>query len=302
MFQPVKVKSPWSQMAIFLGLLATSFFVYGILSTLVLKGYGLSLQAVSPVQIDWSNPRHVNILKGLQALSSLIIFLVPAYAFSRLIYSGNYAHWLGFRSADRLNMYVLAGGIIFFAFPVVFWLGQWNEQLPLPHWLKQLEVDTTEQMKAFLRNEGVGGVILNVILIALLPAIGEEVCFRSILQRIIIQITRKATTGILVTAFIFSALHFQFEGFLPRMFLGFMLGYLYWYSGSIWTSMLAHFVNNAVQVVVVSYAPQYISETPVLPLLLVITSGVTVAAILWFYQQESRQSFTLVYGEPGDPV
>jgi membrane protease YdiL (CAAX protease family) len=141
-----------------------------------------------------------------------------------------------------------------------------------------------------------------VIIIALLPAIGEEVCFRSILQRIIIQITRNAMSGILITAFIFSALHFQFEGFLPRMFLGFMLGYLYWYSGSIWTSMLAHFVNNAVQVVVVSYAPQYISETPVLPLLLVITSGVTVAAILWFYQQESRQRFTLVYGEPGGQI
>ncbi len=123
-----------------------------------------------------------------------------------------------------------------------------------------LEKDTTKQVQAFLKADNIFDIIINVFVIAFLPAVCEEICFRGALQRIIINLSKNAWLGIIITAILFSALHMQFLGFLPRMFLGIVLGALYWYSGSIWPSVLAHFVNNAVQVVGVSYAPEYVEK------------------------------------------
>jgi membrane protease YdiL (CAAX protease family) len=183
--------------------------------------------------------------------------------------------------------------------PLVFWLGELNQSVPLPEWMSSLENDVSKQLEAFLKYRGPAGVFLNLVIIALLPAIGEELCFRSVMQRIIIQLSGNAWAGILITAFLFSALHLQFEGFLPRMFLGGILGVLYWYSGSIWTAILAHFTNNAVQVLFVSYFPQYIKENPSIPLLLVVASSVSVGAVIMYYKNESRQTFTRVYRSDG---
>jgi membrane protease YdiL (CAAX protease family) len=94
---------------------------------------------------------------------------------------------------------------------------------------------------------------------------------------------------------VFSALHLQFQGFLPRMFLGVILGALYWYSGSLWTSILAHFVNNAIQVIAVSYSPKYVNDNPSVPVLYALISGVAVFAILWGYKKYSHVSYAKVY-------
>jgi membrane protease YdiL (CAAX protease family) len=98
-----------------------------------------------------------------------------------------------------------------------------------------------------------------------------------------------------LTAVLFSALHMQFLGFLPRMFLGIVLGAFYWFSGSIYTSMIAHFVNNAVQVLFASYAPEYIDKNPETPLLAGIASGIVVWAILWFFQKQTTITYSKVY-------
>ena len=150
-------------------------------------------------------------------------------------------------------------------------------------------------MQQFLKARSSGEVFLNVIIIALLPAICEEVCFRGALQRIMIHITKNAWTGIIVTALLFSALHLQFQGFFPRMFLGIILGAIYWYSGSLWPSILAHFVNNAIQVVVVSYAPQYIEKNPPVPVLLAALSGLLIWGLLYVFKTTSKVSYQKIY-------
>ena len=130
-------------------------------------------------------------------------------------------------------------------------------------------------------------------------AIPEELFFRGALQRIIIHLTKQPFIGIVITGILFSALHFQFEGFLPRMLLGMILGFFYWYSGSIWTNIAAHFVNNAVQVLAVSYMPKFVNKNPETPLLAAMASAVAVWAILWFYQRESTITWAKVY-KPND--
>ncbi|HTE08850.1 MAG TPA: CPBP family intramembrane glutamic endopeptidase, partial [Flavitalea sp.] len=156
-----------------------------------------------------------------------------------------------------------------------------------------------KQMQAFLKVSGTMDILVNLFLVALLPAICEEVCFRGALQRILIHISRSPWIGIIVTSIIFSALHLQFQGFLPRMFLGILLGALYWYSGSLWTSILAHFINNAVQVVAVSYAPDIATKDPSIPFIAALISALAVLAVIWLFKSFSTVTYEKVY-EPDD--
>jgi membrane protease YdiL (CAAX protease family) len=245
--------------------------------------------------IDWQNPKVISIFKWVQALSSVLLFMLPAFLYARFTFTGNYSYFLGFKKAENANMYILAIVGILLAMPFVFWLGKLNESIPLPESLTKLEQQTSLQMAAFLKIRNTFDIAVNVFIIALLPAIGEELCFRGALQRILIQLTRNPWAGIIITAILFSSLHLQFMGFLPRMFLGIVLGAFYWYSGSIWTSMIAHFVNNAVQVIAASYAPKYIDKNPETPVLAAIVSGIVVWAILWYFQKQSTVTYSKVY-------
>ncbi|MBC7850770.1 MAG: CPBP family intramembrane metalloprotease [Chitinophagaceae bacterium] len=289
----LRISSPWSQLAIFLGLFGAAFFIYSLIIVVVVQANGYQALAIST--LDWKDPKVVSMFKVLQALSSIVIFLLPALIFAFIVFRGKYARFLGFQKAEKQNMYVLGVLVMLLALPFVFWLGELNRHVQLPQWMKMLESDAATQMEAFLKINKPIDVVINVVIIALFPAICEELCFRSVLQRIMINICRNPVTGIIVTGFLFSALHFQFEGFLPRMFLGIVLGTLYWYSGSIWTSILAHFINNAVQVIIVSYAPRYVNENPAFPVLLALASGLAVAAILYFYRKQSTITYSKVY-------
>lgn len=289
----LRIVSPWTQLGIFFGLLGAAFILSAIIMFAALPAAGISVQAMD--RIDWNNPSTINFFKWLQALSSVVIFFVPAVLYAIFTFRGQYFYFLGFKRPERLNMYVLAVMCIILSIPLVIWLSGVNQEIPLPRWMNKLEVDASKQMEAFLRVNQPYDIFINVFIIALLPAVCEELCFRGALQRIIINITKNPWSGILITAFLFSALHMQFEGFLPRMFLGIILGFLYWYSGSLWTSIAAHFVNNAVQVLAVTYMPKYINVNPQLPMYFVLVSAVAIWAILYYYRKESTVTYARVY-------
>lgn len=292
LYQPMRghlhIKSPWSQLAVLIGFFCLMFILYGVFTSLIYGANGVE-------KIDWNDPKVISITKVVQASSSILLFILPVYVYVRYTFSGKYAHFLGFKPAERANMYVLALIGILLAMPFVFYLGKLNELIPLPAGLTKMEEEAARQMTAFLKVRNVWDIIVNVVVIALLPAIGEELFFRSGLQRILIQLARNPWVGIVLTAVVFSSMHFQFSGFLPRMFLGIVLGAFYWFSGSIWTSILAHFINNAVQVIAASYAPKYIDKNPETPVLAAVVSGIVVWAILWYFQRQSTVTYSKVY-------
>lgn len=282
----LRIKSPWAQLGVLLIV---------ALPLLITIGIGVG----ADIKVDLNKPGVVESLKWGQAFSSIAFFFLPAFLFAAFTFRSKFFYFLGFKKAEKVNMYILAALCVMLAFPVVFWLGQLNQDIRLPESLVNMEKDTSKQLEALLKVNNVSDVVMNVIIIALFPAICEEMFFRGALQRVLIHLTKNPWAGILLTGFLFSALHFQFLGFLPRMFLGVVLGTLYWYSGSLWTSILAHFVNNAVQVIAVSYAPKYINENPELPVLTAIISGVAVWAILWYYQRQSTITWSKVYKTEG---
>ena len=289
----LRVKSPLSQLAIFLGLFGAAFIFGSLLMAVIILALGIPVAELG--RIDWSQPKIISVMKLVQSISSVFMFLLPAFIYALITFRGKPLYFLGLKKTDRRQSYLLAVVCMLLAFPLVVWLGNINQMISLPDWMVTLEKDATKQMEAFLKAGSLGDVVLNVFIIALLPAICEEICFRGALQRILINLVRSPWMGIVLTSILFSALHFQFQGFLPRMFLGIVLGAIYWYSGSIWPAVAAHFVNNAVQVVAVSYFPEYIAKNPDIPLYFVPVSAVLVFIILWRLRSISTASYEKTY-------
>ena len=190
-----------------------------------------------------------------QGISSIMMFVVPPVVYYFIICKDHPMHNLGLRKLTPPWWLILIGVIVMFvSIPVTTSLTTWNESMCLGGALSRLEEwmkDMEETAKAFtdkmVNVNTIGGLLLNLIIIALIPAIGEELTFRGVLQQ---SLTRKINPhiAIILSAAIFSFFHFQFYGFLPRMFLGVLLGYMFYITDSLWTSMLMHFVNNGASV------------------------------------------------------
>lgn len=290
-----KVYPPWSQLAIFLALLGGAWIATVLLGgAIVLAKVGINDRTA---HLDMNDPRLTGTLKLVQALSTILLFGIPSYFFATITSRQRPLRLLGFRPSAVPVFYALAIVILLFAFPMEWWLGQLNRNIPLPHGLIEMEKNASKQINAFLKADSPLDVIINVFVIALLPAVFEEMCFRGALQRILIQLFRSPWAGIVVTGAFFSAFHMQFQGFLPRMFLGILLGAIYWYSGSLWASILAHFFTNAAQVIAVSYYPQLLDEDPSLPIYLALISLVIVVGLLSVLRRRSVISYAGVYAE-----
>ncbi len=190
-----------------------------------------------------------------QGISSAMIFIAPPmilYAFTR----HHPMRELGFRKPNSAWLLLIGVVLMFVSLPLTNLLTSWNEKMnfgaafeSLEALLQQLEETAGDLTERMLQVDSFSGLLFNLLVIALIPAIGEELTFRGVLQQ---ALTRRCNVHVAVflSAFIFSFIHFQFYGFLPRMFLGLLLGYLFYYSGSLWTSILMHFVNNGAAVVV----------------------------------------------------
>jgi len=294
MNKTLKISSPWSQLGLFMLLLGGSLILTTVITGAILLAR-TGLDGVRPGGMNLEDPRFTGVLKLIQAVSTVTIFLLPALLYARLTSRERPLDFVGFRPARRNIFYLLAVAILLCSFPLEGWLGEINKQMPLPAWMINMEKDADKQIIAFLRVGSPIDIVINVLVIAVLPAICEEACFRGGVQRILIQIFKSPWAGIVVTAIFFSAFHMQFEGFLPRMFLGILLGAIYWYSGSLWASILAHFFTNGVQVVAVSFYPKMITENPSVPVYAALISLAIVVGLLSVLRRRSTTSYAQVY-------
>ncbi|MCI6324565.1 MAG: CPBP family intramembrane metalloprotease [Bacteroidales bacterium] len=202
-------------------------------------------------------------MKWLQLLQSVATFLLPALA-GAYLWSNTPMQWLHLDSKPSWQEALAAVVVMLLAIPGINLLSAWNQQMVLPEWMSGIEQwmrmqeDAAAQLtEQFLQVDTVGGLLVNIGLMALLPAVGEELTFRGVVQG---MFTRNRHVAIWATAAIFSFVHMQFYGFLPRMLLGAMFGYMLWWTGSLWVPMLMHFVNNCAAVVVAFWAYNYLEE------------------------------------------
>jgi len=230
-----------------------SIFMFGA-SGFVNLIWGFNFLTDPDAIVDYTNPQMVHINRLLLLFQHIGLFIVPAFIFAQLI-SNNWKIVLGFRPV-RPSFKFIAVGAMILALPGINALAWWNSEMNLPPFLSELEAALAgmEAQAAVLTDALTGSnqvwvLVLNIIIIAFIPALGEELIFRGLLIPILRKWTKNIHWAIWIGAILFSAMHMQFYGFLPRLLLGAFLGYLYVWSGSIWVPILAHFTNNAMALI-----------------------------------------------------
>ncbi len=243
---------PFSQLA-FTAFLAVTLFLASMVVALLLAfplfGYDEIMQIFSSPAL--TDPAAIRILKYFQLFQTIGLFLLPAIL-AAFFFSAKPVAYLQLGRMFSLRQGLLVLLLVFAVNPFINFSGYLNAEMHLPGWMEPLEEwirETEEQtaalMEAFLTTSGVWGLLFNLFMVAVLPALGEELLFRGVIQKILIRWTGQVHGGIWLAAALFSALHMQFLGFIPRLLLGVLFGYLLVWSGSLWLPILAHFINNA---------------------------------------------------------
>jgi len=259
-------KNPFLQLFLFIALVTVSTIVFVLIGTLLtIALYGTNLNSFQ----DYSSQNTIEGLKLIQLFSSIGIFIIPPIIFTRVMSKKPLAKLQLHQLGKPVN-YVLIIMLMLVAMPFMSWLIEWNANIVFPDflhgvelWMKQKETQAADLTKVFLTFNGTASFIYIMIIVAVVPALGEELLFRGVLQKIFIQWTKNPHWGIWITAFIFSAIHVQFYGFLPRMLLGALFGYLFLWSKSLWLPILGHFINNGTVVVTIYLYPESMNNADV---------------------------------------
>ncbi len=194
------------------------------------------------------------VLMWSQALTQLLTFLVPVLLMTLIYYRGRQREYYRLDFSGRAWGNALAGVVVMVLLvPAIDWLTVWNDSWNLGRvgeMLRSLQNMTEGIMEQLMSTSTVGGLLANLLVVALIPAVCEEVLFRAGIQNLLQRWFKNGHAAIWVTALVFSLVHGEVFSFMPRFLMGAVLGYLYVYGGSILPNMLAHFVNNAIVVVV----------------------------------------------------
>lgn len=253
------VTGTWSSILILSGLILIGMAVGGIVGAALLSLTGgdsnIFFQLSDPNQQLEYNPKAWMSIIILQASSHLFTFLIPSLLYWVWAERKKLSEFcLQSRESYRDVLPIFLLTVVLMPFTAL--VAEWNESMKLPKalaglesWMKENETMLGQLTDFLMSFKTPGELIIAVIVIAVIPAIGEEVLFRGILQRKLAEHWANIHVAIWVTAAIFSAIHFQFYGFIPRLILGAMFGYLYFWTGRLSMAIFAHFVNNGVTVI-----------------------------------------------------
>ncbi|MDX9940731.1 MAG: CPBP family intramembrane glutamic endopeptidase [Bacteroidales bacterium] len=226
-----------------IGLLVAMPFFGNDITGMVLQGEGINLA------------ENLNFSRYFQTLSHIGLFVVPALIFALLV-GRRPLLYLKVRRQPLLLSLLVSALIMIVALPLVNYLMEINLKLSLPpflegleEWMRSAEDGAEEVTKMFLEVTTWQGLLFNLFMIAVIPSIGEEFIFRGIVLKVFRQWFRNVHVAVWISALLFSAMHMQFFGFLPRLLLGLVLGYLFVWSRNLWIPIFAHFFNNAAAVI-----------------------------------------------------
>ena len=207
----------------------------------------LTNAAENPLQ----NLAYINALKWVQLLASIGGFGLSAILVAGLKRPNPFDY---LQAKKNINLEMIFYGVVLMTIctPLISTTYYYNQMIhfgSLDAVLRKMELQDADLTKAFLNVHTWKGLLFNVFIIGLVAAVVEEFLFRGVLQNMLNESFKNMHVSIFITAALFSAIHMQFLGFVPRMLMGVALGYMYAYSGNIYTNIIAHFFNNASQVV-----------------------------------------------------
>ena len=209
----------------------------------------------------------IDLVLNLQvALQNIIVFAFPAFALAVFV-SRKPIHYLLLNCMPRAKSLLFLIVAIVVAMPAMNYIIDWNESIRLPEsmsdieqMLRQYEDMAKTTTDNLTKGKSFGGILVLILTVGCLTGFGEEVFFRGMFTRLIIDKPCNKHIAIWIGAFLFSLMHFQFYGFVPRMLLGGFFGYLMVWSGSLWLPIIAHAINNSLAIVSI-----YLCEQNILP-------------------------------------
>lgn len=231
----------WSQLFFFSFLFVTGY----VLAILVI------LTFINVQSIEYSTSS----MRLTMALQSTCLFLIPALAFIYLCQNDIQNYLFSTRKQSFLFC-GLAMLLIVVIQPLVSSISYYNQQLTLPeslssieNWMRESENNAEKALNLLLSEKSALSLLANIVVLAIIAGITEEIFFRGCLQQIFERIVSNKHLAIWITAFIFSTIHFQFFGFFPRLLLGVLLGYLFVWAGNIFVPIIVHICHNAISVI-----------------------------------------------------
>lgn len=250
---------PITSLILLLALVFAGAIVFGVLAVFVgLLITGGTAGIGNMEELLAGNTSNTNFLKIVQAGSSIGMFVIPALLMG--VIERKPYRYLDFKTPVYPQLWFIIIGIMFFSAPIFEQAIKINERLVLPdalsgleNWMKAKEAELERLTRIFLSDTTYWGLFMNLLVVAVIAAVGEEFLFRGCLQGILMRWFRNPHAAIWITAVVFSAIHLQFYGFLPRMLLGALFGYLLLWGKNIWLPVLAHFINNATAVISAFY-------------------------------------------------
>jgi membrane protease YdiL (CAAX protease family) len=248
-FPPARIpffegKNRFVQIVIFLALIVGCMIVASVLGVIVASiFYGLGTPAEASNQAAY--------YRIIQSFGSVGTFVFPALLFSYLS-ENNFFSYNQMNKGPKYSMVNIVLVMSLAILPIVLALAEWNSGWKLPaslagleNWMRRLDEQNQELVNLMAHDPRIGILFVNLFVMAVLPAVGEELLFRGTIQQFLHKWMKSPHWAIWITAFVFSAIHFQISGFIPRMLIGAYLGYLFYWSGSLWLPIIAHFLHNS---------------------------------------------------------
>jgi len=280
-----------------------------MLATIILSGVAFGISAMIWGMDTTQNAlagmtdtaTHINVLKIIQFANQLGMFIVPPLALWFIMRKDN-PNFFGLEHKPSMKQLLLVLAIFMASIPFLQWIIMANESMSLgeslrgvEEWMRDMQDKNDLITTKFLQGTTITSLLINLTIMAIMPAIGEELFFRGVLMNWFGKAFSNIHVNIIITSVIFSAIHMQFFGFIPRFLLGMALGYTYYWTASLWAPILLHFVNNAITVFVyfrinsqgLDIDPQDVGTSD--STILVIISAVAVGGFMYLLRKTKKK-------------
>ena len=249
--------SPFGKLLLLLGIilvLAITTALIGLVAGMLI--FNVQITELSNFVANPDTPEAISFLKFYQVTNQFGVFILPTLFFTYLV-SNSPTNYLSLNKVPKLLSILIGGLIIYTILPFNNFLDEINRNMNLPdflsgmeEWIKEKEEQARHLTEIFLKSNSITGLLINIFVVALIPAIGEELIFRGLLLKLLKDLFKNIHIAVILSAVVFSAIHLQFYGFLPRLMLGIILGYLFVFTGNLWVPIFVHFLNNASSAIV----------------------------------------------------
>jgi len=227
-------------------------------------------------------------------LNNILMFALSAYLFNLIVIKKKFTQYFSLDRNIEGEWLALTALLMIAIYPLIAYSAQLMQNIELPDWAQSMDESSYDTLISVLEMSGPMDLLLNLFVVAITPAIGEELLFRGVIQKELNKHLSNPHVGIIITSIIFSAIHMSVEGFPARLLLGMVLGYAYYFTKNLWYPILLHLFNNGLQVLALYFSGESIkdmdpTEGPEIHWILALVSLVVAITIFAYLKTKSEK-------------